>query len=204
MARRSATKRSHDLSIVALFAGIGGIELGFQRAGSNTALLCEIDDADRGFLTARFPNVRQVGDIRDVRALPRTSIVAAGFPCQDLSQAGSTAGIRGRQSSLVREVFRLIQSARNVRWLMLENVPFMLQLDRGRPMRFLISELETLGFTWAYRVVDSRAFGLPQRRQRVILLASREEDPRQVLFADDVGEQAEQSEPNGFACGFYW
>jgi DNA (cytosine-5)-methyltransferase 1 len=79
----------------------------------------------------------------------------------------------------------------------------MLQLDRGEAMRFLTRCLEELGFTWAYRVVDARAFGLPQRRQRVLLLASRREDPREVLFAGDEGEPTwpEQSQ---VGCGFYW
>lgn len=79
----------------------------------------------------------------------------------------------------------------------------MLQLDRGRGMRFLVDELEARGFSWAYRVVDTEAFGLPQRRQRVILLASRTEDPRSVLLADDA--QQRRIEFRGDAwCGFYW
>jgi DNA (cytosine-5)-methyltransferase 1 len=64
-------------------------------------------------------------------------------------------------------------------------VPFMLQLDRGEAMRFLTRSLEEMGFSWAYRVVDTRAFGLPQRRQRVLLLASRSEDA--VTSVDQFG-----------------
>jgi DNA (cytosine-5)-methyltransferase 1 len=100
-------------------------------------------------------------------------------------------------------VFRLVEADPRIRWLLLENVPFMLQLDRGRAMRFLTERLSELGFTWAYRVVDARSFGLPQRRQRVILLASREADPRPVLFADEAGEPI-WPDPDGVACGFYW
>ncbi len=79
----------------------------------------------------------------------------------------------------------------------------MLQLDRGAAMRFLTRSLETLGFSWAYRVVDTRAFGLPQRRQRVLLLASRTADPREVLFVGEEGEP-EWPDPSEVACGFYW
>jgi DNA (cytosine-5)-methyltransferase 1 len=89
------------------------------------------------------------------------------------------------------------------RWLLLENVPFMLQLQRGRAMRSIIAALEELGFTWAYRVVDTRAFGLPQRRQRVLFLASKREDPRAVLFHGDEKEPA-SADPEKVACGFYW
>src|SRR5262249_21420886 len=89
------------------------------------------------------------------------------------------------------------------RWLLLENVPFMLQLQRGRAMRYLVDELEALGFTWAYRVVDARAFGIPQRRKRVLLLASRSDDPRPPLFGTDAGEQA-VSFSGKELFGFYW
>src|SRR5207244_1119711 len=88
-------------------------------------------------------------------------------------------------------------------WLCLENVPFMLQLDRGLAMRYLTSELGARGFSWAYRVVDTRAFGLPQRRKRVILLASRKHDPRAVLFAGDADRRSDP-DPSTVACGFYW
>jgi DNA (cytosine-5)-methyltransferase 1 len=89
--------------------------------------------------------------------------------------------------------------------LLLENVPFMLQLDRGRAMRHLTEALEELGYRWAYRVVDARAFGLPQRRLRVVLLASRTEDPRGVLYADDAAPYLPELEDSELHdCGFYW
>ncbi|MGH7268125.1 MAG: DNA cytosine methyltransferase [Candidatus Rokuibacteriota bacterium] len=191
-------------SLVGLFAGIGGIELGFHRAGYFTELLCEIDPAARAVLGTRFPDTPLELDVRRLRSLPKVELVAAGFPCQDLSQAGKTAGINGRQSGVVASVFRFLKhSASRPRWLLLENVPFMLQLHRGRAMRFLVDELEALGFNWAYRVVDARAFGLPQRRKRVLLLASRSEDPRDILFQ---GSEHEPIPPDldKVACGFYW
>jgi DNA (cytosine-5)-methyltransferase 1 len=131
-------------------------------------------------------------------------VVTAGFPCQDLSQAGRTAGIGGARSSLVGHVFRLLDDAEAPpTWVLLENVPFMLSLDRGRAMSWLTEQLENRGYTWAYRVVDSRAFGLPQRRKRVLVLASRTADPRPVLLNQDFGEVAPR-DSNGLACGFYW
>lgn len=143
-------------------------------------------------------------DVRKLGALPKVDLVAAGFPCQDLSQAGRTAGIVGLQSRLIGEVFKRLRSRTNgPRWLLLENVPFMLQLQRGRAMRYLVDELEALGFTWAYRVVNARAFGLPQRRQRVLLLASRSEDPRPAILGCDVGE-ATPTFSRDRLCGFYW
>ena len=200
--RPHRAKLETGLRVVGLFAGIGGIELGLHRAGHQSVLLNEIEPGAQAVLRARFPEIELTGDVCDLRSLPDVDFVAAGFPCQDLSQAGRTLGIGGSRSGLVGQVFRLLETA-HPSWLLLENVPFMLQLDRGRAMGHLTAELGRLGFRWAYRVVDARSFGMPQRRQRVLLLASRDYDPRPVLFADDAGEPAER-DPVGLACGFYW
>lgn len=197
-------KLRQRLRVAALFAGIGGIELGLHAAGHEATVLCEWHPAAQRVLRERFPGVTLVGDIADMVRLPDVDLVTAGFPCQDLSQAGGTAGIRGRRSGLVEHVFRLLDGrAQQPTWLLLENVSFMLALDRGEAMRWLTSQLDERGFTWAYRVVDSRAFGLPQRRQRVLLLASRTEDPRAPLLAQDHGEPPSPDRA-GLACGFYW
>ena len=191
-------------TVVGLFAGIGGIELGLHLAGYRSELLCEIDSAARAVLQAHFPNVQLERDVRSLRALPKVEVLAAGFPCQDLSQAGKTAGIDGSQSGLVEHVFRLLRKrGASPRWLFLENVPFMLQLHQGQAMRFLVCEVERLGYRWAYRVIDARAFGLPQRRQRVLFLASRSEDPREILFHGNE-QEPEALDPDKVACGFYW
>ncbi|WP_082876056.1 DNA cytosine methyltransferase [Nocardia pseudobrasiliensis] len=190
--------------MVGLFAGIGGLELGLSAHGWETELLCEIDPGAGAVLAARFPEVELHSDVTRLRALPSgTDLVAAGFPCQDLSQAGRTAGITGARSGLVDEVFRLVRRRRGPRWLLIENVPFMLQLGRGQAMRHITAALEELGYTWAYRVVDARAFGLPQRRQRVLMLASRTEDPRPVLFGTDAGPRT-VGDAGADPCGFYW
>lgn len=194
-----------SLRVAGLFAGIGGVELGLHMAGHSTELLCEIMEPAQNVLAHHFPDVPIHSDVRTLTTLPKIDLLAAGFPCQDLSQAGRTAGIRGSQSSLVKEVFRLLRKA-NPTWLLLENVPFMLQLEGGKAMKYLAKMLREHGYDWAYRVVDSRSFGLPQRRQRVLLLASRTEDPRSVLLVDDAGhvDEPDRTKMNGEACGFYW
>jgi len=191
--------------IAGLFAGVGGLERGLHRAGHSTVLLCENDPAASAVLRAKFTGIKYHADVTDLEKLPRsTTLVAAGFPCQDLSQAGQTAGISGLRSGLVSEVFRLIKKHQTP-WVLLENVPFMLQLSGGRAMNVITSTLEELGYRWAYRVIDARAFGLPQRRRRVYLLASLRGDPRTVLFADDAGHVDEPKvNGNSAACGFYW
>lgn len=191
--------------VVGLFAGIGGLELGLSRAGHSSSLLCEIDAAAAAVLNTRFPTTALHSDVRTLKSLPRaTSLVAAGFPCQDLSQAGTTRGIEGARSGLVGEVFRLVEKQRTP-WVLLENVPFMLQLARGNAMNVIATAFEELGYRWAYRVVDSRTFGLPQRRRRVYFVASRVGDPRSILFADESRLAAGPVVSNSkSAFGFYW
>lgn len=201
---RSRTIARSPLSVVGLFAGIGGIELGLCSSGSEPVLLCECDESARHVLANRFPEAELATDVRSLKRLPRADLVTAGFPCQDLSQAGRAEGIGGKKSSLVGEVFRLIEASRpRPKWVLLENVSFMLSLQQGRAMKLITSSLEELGYRWAYRTVDSRSFGLPQRRQRVVLLASRSEDPRAVLFADHADlDTCRARKPTAF--GFYW
>jgi DNA (cytosine-5)-methyltransferase 1 len=189
---------------VGLFAGIGGFERGFKAAGIHTELVCEIDQAAQGVLRRDFPGVPLVADIRSLRRIPDCDVVVGGFPCQDLSLVGPNVGIEGARSGLIKDVFRLIKRrSRGPRWVVLENVPFMLWHRRGEAIRFVTRVLSDLGFRWAYRVIDVRSFGLPQRRRRVIIVASRTEDPRSVLFYDSVDDR-EPKDDGMVPCGFSW
>lgn len=196
--------------IAGLFAGIGGVELGFQRALGHdveTTMFCEWWEPAKQVLLTRFADVEVHPDIRELRDLPSdANVVTAGFPCTDLSQAGRTAGITGQNSGLVSHVFEALRLAgrrRALPTLVIENVPNMLALNRGGAMEYLIEEIEALGYRWAYRVVDSRFTGVPQRRRRVLLVASVDLDPRTVLFADDAGPRS-ASDLADDAFGFYW
>lgn len=192
------------LSAVGLFAGVGGIELGLSRAGHVASMLCEIEETAVAVLKNRFAGLPIHRDVCTLERLPKsTDLIVGGFPCQDLSQAGKTVGIAGSRSGLVGEVFRLLRTHR-VPLVVLENVPFMLQLSRGRALDVVIAALEDLDYKWAYRVVDTRAFGLPQRRRRVLIVAALDEDPRRVLFADEAGAPQPEAPSSDAAFGFYW
>jgi DNA (cytosine-5)-methyltransferase 1 len=198
------TSSLEPLRVAGLFAGIGGIELGLASAGHEAKVLCEIEPAAVAVLEERFSDVTLQHDVCEMKSFPKgTELVAAGFPCQDLSQAGQTAGIAGSRSGLVGEVFRLLEK-KKTEWVLMENVSFMLQLGKGRALEVIMTELERLGYNWAYRVVNSRAFGVPQRRERIYILASQHHDPRNVLFVDDVPEPRDTRSFREVACGFYW
>jgi DNA (cytosine-5)-methyltransferase 1 len=192
-----------SMTAVGLFAGIGGVEEGLRRSGAAEAeILVDNWGAAQDVLRVRFPDAKLEGDVGDLTSSPKVDLLTAGFPCTDLSQAGRTAGIHGEASGLVSHVFRLLKTA-DPTWLLIENVRNMLVLDHGNAMRYLISELEELGYGWAYRLVDSRSTGVAQRRQRVILLASRTENPADVLLVDDAGEPDDDRYLDS-AFGFYW
>ncbi len=204
------SRLNQPLTVASLFSGIGGIEFGLHQSGHKTVLFCEIEAAAQAVLRSQFQDVQLESDVTKIKTLPECDLVAAGFPCQDLSQAGQKAGIDGKNSGLVENLFRLLNKPKSKRpsWILIENVPNMLRLDGGSAMRYLVDSLEALGYHWAYRIVDARSFGLPQRRPRVILLASRTADPRSVLFADDEGAPAREERPTiideRFHYGFYW
>lgn len=191
--------------IVSLFTGIGGFDLGLKKHCGEVRLMCEIDPAARAVLRARFPDTEIAEDVTDLREIPAgTSLLAMGFPCQDLSQVGTRAGISGRSSGIVWTALKLIRRTPPPA-LLIENVPFMLQLARGEAIRRLTNELRQIGYRWAYRIVDARAFGLPQRRPRVFLYAVLEGDPRAVLLSEDAGATPEpRANGHRSPIGFYW
>ncbi|QGM45197.1 DNA cytosine methyltransferase [Methylocystis heyeri] len=192
------------MKVAGLFAGIGGLESGLASAGHEAIMLCEIWEPARAVLSARHPDVPCEADVAGLRSLPDdTEVVVGGFPCQDLSQAGLTAGITGTRSSLVGHVFRLLDQ-RRAPWVVLENVSFMLHLDKGRGLRTLVEAFEERGYRWAYRVVNSLAF-LPQRRERVLFVATTTDiDPADVLLADEAFTEDRKTSLSTHAHGFYW
>ncbi|WP_179298259.1 DNA cytosine methyltransferase [Mesorhizobium carmichaelinearum] len=191
------------MQLAGLYAGIGGFELAFREIGK-PRLFAELAGSARTVLRHRFPDAEIVADVADISELPSDiDVVTAGFPCQNLSMAGDKAGISGTKSRDVVHLFSLIERSKPP-IVVIENVYFMLHLDRGKAMEFLVGQFEKLGYRWAYRVLDTIGFGLPQRRRRVYLVASRIMDPQAALFpvaeASDPLLEVSLDRP----VGFYW
>lgn len=143
-------ERRSRLKVVGLFAGIGGIEEGLRRCDCEIAMLCENDPAAQQVSRHQFDRVPLTKDIQDLQTLPECDVVAGGFPCQDLSQAGQTHGLGGNSSGLVQNVFRLVRKMRRKpKWIILENVAFMFQLHSGRAIREIVTILERERWNWA-------------------------------------------------------
>lgn len=200
-----------NLTIAAFFAGISGIEEGFHREGAKTVFLCEKDERAKKVLSEHYPDVPIEDDIEQVKTIPKVDIVTAGFPCQDLSQAGLKKGINGEQSGLVQHLFRILNSLKEKdlpEWIIIENVSYMISLNSGNAIKYITGEIEKMGYKWGYRIVDARAFGVPQRRLRLLLVAARKHDVRKVLFADDIMnppvDDTIRDIDENIWYGFYW
>lgn len=191
-----------SLRVVSLFSGAGGLDLGLERAGHQVVQLCENWAPAQRVLRAHFPDVPLADDVRTVHIGQPYDLLAAGFPCVDLSHAGRQQGIFGPQSGLVEEVFR-IAAATKPRFVLIENVTNLLRLGRGTGIAHVIDSLTALGYSWAYRVLDSRFTGVPQRRRRVFLLASLEAPPERLLLAEDAC-RVEADDTTPVSSGFYW
>ena len=166
------------------FSGVGGLDLGFERAGIKTVSVCEIDPYASSVLAERFPEAPNLGSITEINAddIPEADIWSGGFPCQDLSVAGKRAGFAGKRSSLAFTFLDLVEQ-RRPRWLLLENVPGLFTSNKGADFARLLHEVEQLGYSVAWRTLDARYFGVPQRRRRVFIVASLEPDrAAEVLF----------------------
>ena len=171
-----------------LFAGVGGFDEGFRRAGVPTAWWVENDKHCRQLLKARFPGVPGFGDITTIHHLPQAEVWVGGFPCVDVSVAGRRAGLTGkasaRRSGLFFDFMALVALSRP-QWLVIENVPGLLSSNGGRDMGTVLGTLDELGYGWAYRILDAQYLGVPQRRRRVFIIGCADRGYRraaEVLF----------------------
>lgn len=188
------------------FSGVGGLDLGFERAGIETVSVSEIDPYANAVLAERFPDAPNLGSITEVEAddIPEADIWSGGFPCQDLSVAGKRAGFAGKRSSLAFTFLDLVEQ-RRPRWLVLENVPGLFSSNKGADFGRLLSEMEQLGYGVSWRTLDARYFGVAQRRRRVFLVASLESDRAAEVLLECEGcerhpaprTQKEQGVANG-------
>jgi DNA (cytosine-5)-methyltransferase 1 len=177
-----------------LFAGIGGFDLGFRQAGFKTTWQVEINPVLRAVLADRFPEARQFADVRECGAanLSRVDCITAGFPCQDLSVAGSRGerkGLEGERSGLFREVVRIVEVLRP-QWLVLENVPGLLFINDGRDFQAVLSALSGCGYVGYWRVLNAQYFGVPQNRRRVFMVAGLGRYPSIDFLADAAPVEA--------------
>lgn len=163
------------LKVASFFAGIGGFDLGLEQAGMEVIFQCEINKFCQQVLKKHWPNVPLHDDITTLlpTQIPNADIWCGGFPCQDLSLAnqGKRKGLNGERSGLFYRYAELIAEHRP-RWIIIENVPGLLNSHAGKDFQLLLEKLDELGYGVSWRVFDAKYFGTPQRRRRVYLVGS--------------------------------
>ena len=157
-----------QLTVGTLFAGIGGFDLGFERAGMVTRWQVEQDEFCRKVLARHFPHAKRYEDVRDVGAsnLERVDVVCGGFPCQDISTGGAGEGIEGSRSGLWSEYARIISEIRP-RYVVVENVTALLV----RGLERVLADLAACGYDAEWDCIPASAIGAPHRRDRLWLVA---------------------------------
>lgn len=162
-------------SFIDLFAGLGGIRLGFERVGGKCVFSSEWDkDAQKSY-EANFGEIPR-GDITQIASseIPTFDILCAGFPCQPFSIIGEREGFRHEtQGTLFFEIERILRE-KKPRAFMLENVRNLTAHNKGRTFRIILEHLENLGYFTHFAVLNALDFGLPQKRERIIICGFRE------------------------------
>jgi len=150
-----------------LFAGIGGLDLGLERAGLECAWQVEIDDWCRQVLAKHWPDVTRYEDVRTVGDnLKPVDLICGGFPCQDISNAGKRAGIGGERSGLWSEFARIIRIVQP-QYVLVENVAALL----GRGLGDVLGDLAACGYDAEWDCIPAASVGAPHRRDRIFVVA---------------------------------
>jgi DNA (cytosine-5)-methyltransferase 1 len=164
------------MNVGSLFSGVGGLDLGFERQGFSVSWACDKERSCRKILAKHFPNATIYEDVRTidpVKASP-VDVVIGGFPCQDLSTGGQRKGLAGERSGLFYEFIRIVRDMpTRPSFVVVENVPGMLTSSNGRDFGIVLNEMvkQWSPKSIAWRTLDSRFFGVPQRRERVFVVA---------------------------------
>lgn len=172
------------LRVGSLFSGVGGMDLGLEKAGCKVIWQCENNWFKRRVLQNQWPGMPLYWDIQTLPSdVTRPDILCGGFPCTDLSPAGFRAGIiRGSESSLFWDFLEVTRRV-TPRWVLLENVAHATTSHNGRDFAYIIRGFTELGYGLQWRVLDSRYFGVPQKRRRVYIVGYLGgQCPRNVLF----------------------
>ena len=164
------------MKALSFFAGVGGIDLGFEMAGIKTIYANEFDPYAADTYELNFPDVKvDRRDIRNVDAseIPDADILLAGFPCQAFSVAGYRQGFEDKKGrgNLFFELVRIIKE-KQPRIALFENVKNLVSHDNGNTFRVICSELNKLGYRLSYQVLNAMNFGnVPQNRERIYIVA---------------------------------
>lgn len=159
-----------NYKIIDLFAGIGGIRLGFEKYGCQTVFSSEWDVHAQKMYEANFGE-KPFGDINEIAPndIPDHDILLAGFPCQPFSIAGKQLGFTDTRGTLFFNIEAILEAKRPQAFL-LENVKRLTTHDKGRTFEVISEKLKSLGYTIYHKVLNSLNYGMPQKRERIYIV----------------------------------
>ncbi len=167
----NTARSSHEFKFIDLFAGIGGIRRPFDKLGGKCVFSSEIDKFAIQTYFANFGEIPS-GDITKIPAseIPDFDILLAGFPCQAFSIAGKRKGFQDTRGTMFFEIQRILEYHKP-KCFMLENVKGLLNHDKGKTFKTIIDILEKkLKYKVYYKVLNAKNFGMPQNRERIIIV----------------------------------
>lgn len=173
------------MKYISLFSGIEAASVAWQELGWEPIAFSEIEPYCCELLAQRFPDVPNLGDIRNIdwsNYRGKADIIVGGSPCQSFSIAGNREGLKG-ESGLMFEYIRAIREVLP-RYFIWENVPGALTSEKGQAFRQLLAEMDACGYGLAWRILDAQFFGVAQRRRRVFLVGCLNHQSRaaEILF----------------------
>lgn len=168
------TKR---IKFIDLFAGIGGIRIAFERVGGECVFTSEWDEPCQVMYQANFGE-KPFGDITKIAAedVPDHDILTGGFPCQAFSIIGNKLGFADTRGTLFFDVERILK-VKQPRAFLLENVKQLTTHDNGRTFKVILEHLEKLGYFVHYKVLNGLDFGVPQKRERIMIVGFKQNYP---------------------------
>ncbi len=170
------------LTVGSLFSGIGGFDLGLERAGMEIRFQVEIDPFCLAVLAKHWPGVRRYEDVRTVGSeLERVDVICGGFPCQDISFAGDGAGLDGERSGLWREIKRLVGELRP-QFVIVENVAALTQRGIGT----VLGDLAGLGLNAEWSDLFACEMGTTHARRRLFVVAYADREHGRERLRDSV------------------
>jgi DNA (cytosine-5)-methyltransferase 1 len=175
-----------NMRVSSFFAGIGGFDLGFERAGMNVVFQCEVDPFCQRILKRHWPHTALHDDITTLNpaTIPASDLWCAGWPCQDLSTANTErAGLAGKRSGLFFAFMDLVRAVHPA-WLVMENVPGLLSAEQGTALESVINTLEANGYLGGWVSCNAADAGLPHNRDRVFFVASYRSERAYHFFTD--------------------
>jgi DNA (cytosine-5)-methyltransferase 1 len=165
------------LTVVDLFAGIGGFRLGFEKAGFKTIYSNDFDKWCKASYDGYFgPGAMDLRDITTVNPeeIPYADVITGGFPCQPFSKIGKLHGFADARGTLFFDVLRILE-AKRPKAFVLENVKNLIRHDGGNTFKVIIDKLENvLGYTVYHQVLNTKDYGLPQDRKRIYIVGFRD------------------------------